>query len=65
MFADDIACISDTISGLQKQLNILSTYCATYKLQVNIDKTKVLIFKKGGQLSRREKWYYNGHILEL
>ena len=64
MFADDIACISDTISGLQKQLNILSTYCATYKLQVNIDKTKVLIFKKGGQLSRREKWYYNGHILE-
>ena len=64
MFADDIACISDTISGLQKQLNILSIYCATYKLQVNIDKTKVLIFKKGGQLSRREKWYYNGHILE-
>ena len=52
------------VSGLQKQLNILSTYCEIYKLQVNIHKTKVLIFKKGCQLSRRDKWYYNGRVLE-
>ena len=65
MFADDIACISDTISGLQKELNILNNYCQTYKLKVNVEKTKVLVFKKGGQLSRREKWYFDGNQLEV
>ena len=33
-------------------------------MQVNIHKTKVLIFKKGVHLSRRERWYYNGRVLE-
>ena len=38
MFADDIACIADTISGLQKQLNTVNTYCQSYKLTVNTEK---------------------------
>ena len=65
MFADDIGLISDTISGLQKQLNILSTFCNSYKLKVNIPKTKVVVFKKGGQLSKKERWFYNGKDIEV
>ena len=42
MFADDNACISDTISGLQRQLNVVNTYCQTYKLTVNVEKTKIM-----------------------
>ena len=38
MFADDIAYNSDTISGLQRQLNIVNTYCQTYNLTVNVEK---------------------------
>ena len=64
MFADDIALISDTIIGLQRQLNILSQFCQTSKLTVNIDKTKILVFKNGGGLSRNEKKYFNGNELE-
>ena len=65
MFADDIACISDTISGLQKQLNILNQYCKIYKLTVNTEKTKIIVFKKGGQLSRNEKWFFDGKQIEV
>ena len=32
---------------------------------VNIIKTKVMVFRRGGMLSRREKWKYNGKILEV
>jgi hypothetical protein len=32
MFADDIALLSATVSGLQKQLETLSTFCDTYKV---------------------------------
>ena len=64
MFADDVAFVSDTIVGLQRQLNILETFCRTYSLTVNVQKTKVVVFKKGGHISQREKWFYNGTQLE-
>lgn len=65
MFADDIALLSDTIVGLQKQLLVLEEFSDDYKIGVNTDKTKVLVFKKGGKLSKREKWLYKGTPLEV
>ena len=60
MFADDLALLSDTIVGLQRQLNVLRDFCNTNKLKVNEAKTKVVVFKSGGILSRHESWtYYN------
>ena len=65
LFADDIALISDTIVGLQRQLQLLKDYCLESKLVVNIVKTKVLVFKMGGRISSHEKWYYDGNLLEV
>jgi hypothetical protein len=65
LFADDIALMSDTVVGLQKQSNILNKFCTQSKLTVNITKTKILVFKRGGQIARREKWTYNGSQLEI
>jgi hypothetical protein len=65
MFADDIAFIADTISNLQKQLNILQSFCDQSKLKVNVNKTKIVVFKRGGQLSRRERWTYNNNEIEV
>ena len=65
MFADDIALLSDTVNGLQSQLNILADFCETYKLKVNESKTKIVAFKKGGRLSRHEKWTYMHHNVEV
>ena len=64
MFADDVALISDTSVGLQRQLNILQDFCSTSHLKVNIHKTKLMLFKRGGRLSRLEKWYYNNTELQ-
>lgn len=64
MFADDIASLSDTVNGLQKQLNILQDYCDEYKLSVNVEKTKILVFKNGGRLSRHEKWFYCNNAIQ-
>ena len=32
---------------------------------MNVKKTKVMVYKKGGQISKYEKWYYNGELLEV
>ena len=50
MFADDVALISNSVQGLQKQLNILNEFSKNNKMIVNIEKTKDMVFKKGGQL---------------
>jgi hypothetical protein len=39
--------MSENIDGMQTMLNIFSEYCNTWKLQVNIAKTNVVIFSKG------------------
>ena len=53
-----------TCFGLQKQLDILAKYSADWKLNVNIDKTKSLIFNKSGTLIKTEKLYYKGDLME-
>ena len=64
LFADDTACSADTITGLQRQLNVLQECCYDFKLIVNVTKIKVLVFKKGGRLSKAEQLFYNNSQIE-
>ncbi len=48
MYADDMVLLSTTPSGLQKSLNLLSVYCKKWQLEVNLNKTKILLFNKRG-----------------
>jgi len=54
MFAEDVALIPDTVIGLQRQLNTLVEFCTEYELDVNVNTTKVVVFKRGGRLSQKE-----------
>ena len=45
LFADDIALFSYSPAGLQKQLDILSKFCAARGLSVNVKKTKIVVFE--------------------
>lgn len=62
-FADDLALISTTPIGLQRQLDALSKYCKSCGLSVNTRKTKVMVLKKGRKNTPR-KWNYEGKELE-
>ena len=63
IFADDLALISDSIIGLQRLLNILHKFCVVRNLVVSTVKTKVVVFKNGGLLSRNDVWSYAGKAL--
>ena len=58
LFADDVILLSDTFIGLQRQLSILEYFCDDYHVVVNTVKTKVLVFRNGGNLAEEK----NGHI---
>ena len=65
LFADDAVLFSDTIEGLQSSLNNLESYCNKWNLEVNVDKTKIVVFRKAGILNRREVWTYGGNEIEI
>ena len=44
LYADDTVILSESESDLQAQLDAFHEYCLTWKLKVNIDKTKIVIF---------------------
>ena len=44
MYADDTILLANSAIDLQKGLNELKSYCVKWKLQINNDKTKIMIF---------------------
>ena len=65
LYADDIVLFSNSDENLQEGLDILSNYCKRWKLKINVSKTKVMIFRKGGMLPRDLAFYYEGKQLEI
>ena len=64
LYADDTVIMSETKEGLQNALNIFQSYCEIWKLQVNTNKTKVMIFCK--RKSRQEfNFTLCGKVLEV
>ena len=60
-----MALISDTISGLQTKLNILYDQCLRLGVDINLDKTNIIVFRKGGKLSKYEHWKYGASNIEV
>jgi exonuclease III len=65
MFADDLILFSRSSTGLQNALNNLDEYCNKWGLHVNLTKTKVIIFNKGGHLIKKFSFTFQGNIIEI
>ena len=61
-WADDLILISKSQKGLQKCLNNLNEYCCKWGLEVNIDKTKVMVFSKRSH--KAVDLFYGQNLLE-
>ncbi len=66
MYADDLALLSTTAEGLQRQLAVLGGYSGAWGLTVNVQKTKVVVFEGSGRraASAGEAFTYEGQSLD-
>ena len=64
-YADDNCIFSTTPRGLQSKLDLIYNLSVKLGLEVNLDKTKIIVFRKGGFLGKHEKWYYNSKPVEV
>lgn len=70
LYADDMALLATSATGLQAQLDLLESYCQQWGLTVNITKTKVMLLAGGSneadamRLARRARLTYGGKEVE-
>lgn len=65
LYADDIVIFSENLNELNKGLSILKNYCEKWKLVVSVQKTKIMIFQKGGRINRNVKFMYGDTEIEI
>ena len=65
LFVDDIVLLSDTVPGLQNQINNLKNAANKLGLVINTEKTKVVVFRNGGFIAAHEKWMIGDTKLEV
>jgi len=65
LFADDVVFLSNTIVGLQQQLSVLRDTTKRLHLFVNFEKSQVVIFRNGGYIAAREKWFNDDMKLKI
>ena len=64
LYADDTVIFSESADELQNALNVFQEYCKTWKLTVNITKTKILIISKG-RPNLNLHFHYNNFEIEI
>jgi hypothetical protein len=62
-YADDTVIISESVEGLQHALNEFHSYCIQWKLHVNVDKTKIMIFTNGRPPDKT--FYFDNKVIEV
>ena len=53
LLADDVVLLSETVTGLQTQLNSLQRASSSLQLKVNMSKSNKVVLRKGGYLGAR------------
>ena len=64
-YADDLVLMSTSKDGLQKCLDNLESYCTKWKLEINMEKTKVILFNRQGSLIKKHKFTYKLNHIDI
>jgi hypothetical protein len=64
-YADDIVLLASDKLSLKKMLQAFELYCSKWNLEVNLSKSKIIVFRNGGRLSRHEKWWFRNEEVDV
>jgi len=65
LYADDLVLLSDSSESLQEMINAFHAYCVRWCLTVNLQKSKVMVFRRGTRLAANLGWNYGEHEIEI
>ena len=65
LFANDVLLTSYCVAGLQRHIDVLKHFADNFSMTVNMSKTKIIMFRKGGFLAANEVWRYGEEEVEV
>ena len=64
LYVDDTIVLAETEAELQAALHAVHHYCQNWKLEINIQKTKIMVFSRG-KIRNIPRFMYNNNELEV
>lgn len=64
-FADDMVLVAKTVGDVQEMLNEVQKFLGKANLEINVDKSKIMICRKAGRRAKNESWVLLGKELEV
>lgn len=65
LYADDLLFLSENKFSIHKALRALEKWTYQNGMRVNVDKTKVVKFRRGGKLEHMDVFFYDGEEIEV
>ncbi|XP_046597851.1 uncharacterized protein LOC124294787 [Neodiprion lecontei] len=65
LYADDLVILASSPKDLQKKINHLKRYCDNNLLNVNIDKTKIVVCRRGGRPANLKQFHYGDKVIDI
>ena len=65
LYADDLVLLSSSPQGLQNCLNQLNSWCERWLMQINLKKTKVMIFQKSNKKQQRPDFFIGDKTIQI
>ena len=62
LYADDTFVLAESVEDFQVQLNSFGEYCNNWKMKVNVNKTKLMVFGFGKVRQNLKFTYWNVNI---
>ncbi|BES95813.1 Reverse transcriptase (RNA-dependent DNA polymerase) [Nesidiocoris tenuis] len=64
-YADDVVLLAQDPATMQVMIRDLAAYCRKWNMIINLKKSKIMVFRKGGRLGRTEKWYLDDKEIQV
>jgi len=64
-YADDIVLVASHPASLQRMIYVLQEYCELWSLRINVNKSKIVVFKNGGRPAKSERWFLGKEPIEV
>ena len=65
LYADDLLFLSKQREDIHRALNILKNWSDDNGMTVNVDKTKIMKFRRGGKLSKDDVFRYDDQVIDI
>jgi len=59
-YADDIVLLAEDEKGIRSMIGRVENYMEKKRLELNVNKTKIMRFRKGGRRIGRRDWRWKG-----